>query len=116
MGALALPGFSVPEAPQEKVGALNVDCWKVPKKLSPEGSVRVPCLGGLSPGRILELAAMAGTGSVEFLDRGWCSTCTAGSSAVHPIQTSLEQARSLLDAACLATDRLPGLRNDYLPA
>ena len=115
MGALALPGFSVPEAPQEKVGALNVDCWKVPEKLSPEGSVRVPCLGGLSTGRILELVAMSGTYPLELLDRGWCSKCKAGSSPDHPVQASLNQARSLLAEVGLESNRLPVLRSDHLP-
>lgn len=116
MGALALPGFSVPDIPQERTSPLSIDCWKVPEKLSPEGSVRVPCLGGLSTGRVLELVAMAGAHSLELLDRGWCPKCNAGSSPDHPIHASLNQARSLLEAAGLSTDRLPMLRSDYLPA
>ena len=71
MGALGLPGFSVLDALRENTMTLSVDCWKVPDKLSPEGAVRVPCLGGLSPGRILELVAMAGAGSLELLDRAY---------------------------------------------
>lgn len=114
MGALALPGFSVPDVPQERTSPLSVDCWKVPEKLSPEGSVRVPCLGGLSTGRILELVAMAGAHSLRLLDRGWCLKCKAGSSLDHPIHASLEQAKSLLDAAGLATGRLPMLRSVHL--
>lgn len=114
MGALALPGFSVPDVPQERTSPLSVDCWKVPEKLSPEGSVRVPCLGGLSTGRILELVTRAGAYSLELLDRGWCFKCKAGSSTNHPAQASLEQAKSLLDAAGLATDRLPMLRSVQL--
>lgn len=116
MGALGLPGFSVPGVPQESAGPLNVDCWKVPGKFSPEGSVRVPCLGGLSTGRILELVAMAGVCSLELLDRGWCSGCNAGSSLNHPIHASLDQARSLLETAGFGTNRLPRLVSLYLPA
>lgn len=116
MGALGLPGFSVPDVLRENTITLSVDCWKVPGKLSPEGAVRVPCLGGLSPGRILELVAMAGEGSLEFLDRGWCSKCIAGSTPDHPIHASLERARALLDAAGLKSNRLPRLRSLYLPA
>ncbi|MFZ2300331.1 MAG: 4Fe-4S binding protein [Gallionella sp.] len=114
MGALALPGFSVPDVPQERTSPLSVDCWKVPEKRSPEGSVRVPCLGGLSTGRILELVTMAGAHSLELLDRGWCLKCKAGSSLDHPVHASLEQAKSLLDAAGLATGRLPMLRSVHL--
>lgn len=115
MGALWLPGFSMPDVPQENAMPLCVDCWKVPGKLSPERSVRVPCLGGLSLGRIIELVAMSGGRSLELLDRGWCSVCNAGSSPEHPVRTSLDQARSLLEAAGLGTNRLPRLRNLYLP-
>lgn len=116
MGALVLPGFSVPNVPQENAMPLSVDCWKVPGKLSPEGAVRVPCLGGLSLGRIVELVAMAGARSLELLDRGWCSGCNAGKSSDHPIHASLDQARSLLDAAGLGASQLPRLRSLYLPA
>lgn len=115
MGALALPGFSVPEASQEKVIPLSVDCWKVPEKLSPEGSVRVPCLGGLSAGRLLELVAMAGAHSLELLDRGWCSKCKAGNSPDHPVQASLDQVYSLLEAAGFEASRLPVLQSVHLP-
>lgn len=116
MGALGLPGFSVPDVLREDTMTLSVDCWKVPDKLSPEGAVRVPCLGGLSPGRILELVVMARAGSLELLDRGWCTKCNAGDSTGHPVHASLEQARSLLDAAGLETNRLPRLRSLALPA
>lgn len=115
MGALGLPGFSVTDALRDDTLPLSVDCWKVPVELSPEGAVRVPCLGGLSPGRILELVAMAGEGLLELLDRGWCSKCIAGNTPDHPIHASLDQARSLLDAAGFGTNRLPRLRSHYLP-
>ena len=78
MGALAHPGFSLPELPQQDAKPLSVDCWKVPRKLSPDGAVRVPCLGGLSTARILQLVSMAEAGSLELLDRGWCAGCSAG--------------------------------------
>lgn len=116
MGALGLPGFSVPEVPKHSARALSVDCWKVPAKLSPEGSVRVPCLGGLSSGRIVELAAEAGTNPLELLDRGWCLRCSAGSIREHPVHASLAQVRSLLEAAGCGVSRLPRLRSLHLPA
>ena len=116
MGALGLPGFSVPDTTRESVGVLGVDCWKVPAKLSPDGSVRIPCLGGLSPGRILELVAAAGTASLELLDRGWCLKCSAGGGAGHPVNASLARAQSLLEAAGCGAGRLPRLRSQHLPA
>lgn len=116
MGALALHGFSVPHAPRESARTLRVDCWKVPAKLSADDAVRVPCLGGLSAGRILELVASAGTGSVQLMDRGWCGQCGAGGTEAHPVQSSLSQARALLQAAGVQTERLPRLHRDPLPA
>jgi ferredoxin len=116
MGALGLPGFSVPDVSRENVGALGVDCWKVPATLSAAGAVRVPCLGGLSPGRILELVEAAGVASLELLDRGWCLKCSAGGGANHPVHASLVQARSLLEAAGCGASRLPRLRSRHLPA
>ena len=115
MGALAHPGFSVPDAARENARPLGVDCWKVPAKLSPDGAVRVPCLGGLSPARIAELVASAGASAVELLDRGWCAGCSAGGTASHPAQASLTQVRRLLEEGGVGPDRLPRLRTDLLP-
>lgn len=116
MGALGLPGFSVPEMSRETTRPLSVDCWKIPGKLSPDGSLRVPCLGGLSPGRILELVTATGPRAVELLDRGWCATCGAGGVGEHPVAASLKLARSLLEAVGSGADRLPRLRSLHLPA
>ena len=121
MGALSLPGFSAPGASHATTGplsVLSVDCWKVPARLTPEPSQRVPCLGGLSQGRILELVTASGSRPLELLDRGWCATCRAGKAAnsvEHPVAASLESARSLLEAAGLPPDRLPRLRRLHLP-
>lgn len=115
MGALSHPGFALPATPSDASRAITVDCWKVPAKLSADGAVRVPCLGGLSPGRILELVASAGESVVELIDRGWCASCSAGGAAAHPAQASLAQARSLLQDAGLAAPRLPRARLDPLP-
>lgn len=116
MGALGLPGFSVPEISRKSPRTpLSVDCWKVPARLAPEGSVRVPCLGGLSPGRILELAAAAGPRPLELLDRGWCVGCSAGNPVQHPAAASLKQVHALLEAAGSGADRLPYLRKVHIP-
>ncbi len=116
MGALGQPGFSVPEVSRKETRPLSVDCWKVPAKLTPDESLRVPCLGGLSPGRILELVAAAGPRAVELLDRGWCATCGAGGAGEHPAAVNLALARTLLEAAGSGADRLPRLRILHLPA
>lgn len=124
MGALGLPGFSVPEVPRASLRPLAVDCWKVPARLTPDDSLRVPCLGGLSPGRILEMVMAAGPRPVELLERGWCATCSAGKGGTaaqhpatqHPVAASLKSARSLLEAAGSGPERLPRLRVLHLPA
>lgn len=116
MGALGRPGFAVPEVSRHTRAPLGIDCWKVPARLTPDESLRVPCLGGLSTGRILELAAAAGPRTVELLDRGWCANCCAGHAPDHPAAVSLKQARSLLEAAGSGVDRLPRLRTMHLPA
>lgn len=115
MGALGQPGFSVPEVSRKETRPLGIDCWKVPAKLTPDESLRVPCLGGLSPGRILELVAAAGPRAVELLDRGWCAACSAGSGAEHPAAANLALARTLLEAAGSGAERLPRLRVLHLP-
>lgn len=116
MGALGLPGFSVPEVSRKETRPLSIDCWKVPAKLTPDESLRVPCLGGLSPGRILELVAAAGPRAVELLDRGWCAACSAGGAGEHPAAANLALARTLLEAAGSGAERLPRLRMLHLPA
>ena len=116
MGALGLPGFTMPEPAQEKRSPLAVDCWKVPAKLTPEHGMRVPCLGGLSTGRLLEILAGAGNRPVELLDRGWCVGCSAGGPDGHPSRTALKRACDLLEAAGAGPDWLPRLRDQHLPA
>lgn len=117
MGALGVPGFAVPEVSRRTPLPLGVDCWKVPARLTPDESLRVPCLGGLSTGRILELVAVAGPRTVELLDRAWCAGCAAGGGAgEHPAAGSLKRARALLEAAGSGPERLPRLRKLHLPA
>lgn len=116
MGALALPGFLLPESLQGSAATLSVDCWKVPQKYSPEGAVRVPCLGGMSPGYVVELMALAGSRNLELMDRGWCSGCNASSTANHPAQTSLTKVCSLLEQVGIEPSKTPRLSSRPLPA
>lgn len=121
MGALETPGFAVADIAQEATHSIAVDCWKVPRDISPEGAVRVPCLGGLSAGRINDLVALAGQRPVVLLDRGWCSQCSAGGGGDHPASAALNSALSLLEKAGMATGELPWLElmplpDKYLPA
>lgn len=116
MGALGLPGFTAAEPEPATQAALTVDCWKVPAKLTPGHGMRVPCLGGLSTGRILEIVAVAGSRPVELLDRGWCAGCSAGGQGGHPSRMAMKRACDLLAAAGAGPDRLPRLRDLHLPA
>ncbi|TVQ68872.1 MAG: 4Fe-4S dicluster domain-containing protein [Chromatiaceae bacterium] len=73
--ALTLPGLQV-VPPDPARAEVHLDCLRVPQAESPEGTVRVPCLGGLKTSQWLALAANGA--AVRYLDRGWCSQCSAG--------------------------------------
>lgn len=95
-GALAVHGFSLALAPESTLETLSLDCWKVPKHLSPPAVVRVPCLGGLSVSHLLALRYVAGSRRFALLDRGWCAECAAGRHDCHPAQTTLSSTRDWL--------------------
>jgi ferredoxin len=90
--ALQLDGFDITDLAD---GALpiEIECAKVPAAERTAHSVQVPCLGGLSAGRIAALQEAAGERGIALIDRGWCSQCSAGS-AQHPAQVALEQITS----------------------
>ena len=121
MGALGIPGFAVPEIKPEQgdtpsVKPVPLECWKVPAESSLPDAVRVPCTGGLSTGRLVELAAAAGVRQVEIWDRGWCIACRAGNGAEHPVSGALEAARTLLAGAGVSPEKLPRIVSMHLPA
>lgn len=115
MGELSLPGFNIPELEQDVASPVALDCWKVPQEFAPDGAVRVPCLGGLSVGRIVDLVVSAGKRPVVLLDRGWCTLCHAGDDSAHPVSGALETARCLLAKAGMAAGELPRLEAQLLP-
>lgn len=115
MGALALPGFTIPDIKQETTKIVIVDCWKVPRVDSPDDAVRVPCLGGLSAGRLVDLVVSAGQRPVVLLDRGWCTMCHAGGGNVHPATGALEAASRLLEKAGMPAGELPRIEPRHLP-
>lgn len=67
---------------------VRLECSRVPSREDRPGTVRVPCLGGISPGRLAELQAHAGDTPVQLIDRGWCGQCNAGGAA-HPAQRAV---------------------------
>ncbi len=103
-GALAVSGFLIPTPTSREV--LAVDCWRVPAADSPKEALRVPCLGGLSPAALLELAAAAESGPVALLDRGFCGQCPAGGE-VRPATAALAETQRLLAEIGIAPERWP---------
>ncbi|WP_018864018.1 4Fe-4S dicluster domain-containing protein [Thioalkalivibrio sp. ARh3] len=108
-GALRVAGFPQTEALEpadtDTSRPLQIDCWRVPQPASPEGTLRVPCLGGLDAGTLAQLCTLQ-RGPVWLLDRGWCQECPAGGGA-HPATSAVESAADALRASGAAPDRLP---------
>ncbi len=115
MEALDIPSFMISDIKQGVANSVAVDCWKVPRINSPDGVIRIPCLGGMSAGRIADLAVSAGHRPVVLLDRGWCILCRAGDCFVHPASGALEVVRGLLEKAGMAASELPRLEHMPLP-
>ncbi len=103
-GTLAVPGFDIPAPASLEVRA--VDCWRVPAADSRRGTLRVPCLGGLSPAALLELTAAAERSPVALLDRGFCGECPAGGE-IHPMAAALAETQRLLAEVGIAPERWP---------
>ena len=78
--ALTLPGLQI-APPDPARSEVHLDCLRVPESGSPEGAMRVPCLGGLKTSQWLALVASGA--AVKYLDRGWCSQCSAGGERAH---------------------------------
>lgn len=113
-GALRTPGFAVTPAPQATV--IDLECWRVPAKASSRDGLRLPCLGGLSTARLLEICADAGKRPVRLLDRGFCTDCPSGGVAdSHPAAAVLAEAKRLLTAVGLPESLHPHLHAAPLP-
>jgi ferredoxin len=93
-GALHVDGFALPvELPDE--AELLVDCWRVPAAESPVGTLRVPCLGGLSAGWLLSLFNQSGERPIRLLERGQCAECPAGA-GIKSLLAAITETRMLL--------------------
>jgi ferredoxin len=104
--ALSLEGHGMAVSAQAGAGALTVECWKVDRARTAGNAVRIPCLGALSTGRVLELWRASGEAGLELVDRGWCSACSAGGGEAHPAQRALDAANLWLEALGVETRRL----------
>jgi Fe-S-cluster-containing hydrogenase component 2 len=114
-GAIAVHGFALTPTPESTPEALVLDCWKVPRDLSPSGAVRVPCLGGLSVSQLLALRYVGGSRRLALLDRGWCGQCAAGGNDSHPAQAVLLATRDWLEEIGAPASHRPTLEKQPLP-
>lgn len=108
-GALQAEGFSSTGLLDHKRQApVLVECFKAATK----AEVRVPCLGGLSVSRLLEIRIAAGEREVVVVDRGGCGECAAGAkSKEHPAAKSIARAQARLRDACLPERLLPRIES-----
>jgi ferredoxin len=112
--ALHLDGFEIADLPAGLM-PLPVECAKVPAAALASGGIRVPCLGGLSPGRLAALHEAAGERGIELIDRGWCAGCSAGGGERHPAAAALDKVALWLEAVDDPRPA-PRLRLEPLPA
>lgn len=113
-GAIVLKGFASDWTLPPGNAPLHVECWKVPASLTGHTAMRVPCLGGLDAGQLLEWQALLGNTPLHLIDRGWCTQCRAGG-ATHPARAALDEVARLLQACDLQAQEQPRLVHRPLP-
>ncbi|MBM3392633.1 MAG: 4Fe-4S dicluster domain-containing protein [Betaproteobacteria bacterium] len=111
-GALRIDSFEAEQAGAAS-GPVRVDCWKAPAR---QEGLRVPCLGGLSAGRLLQLWGQARGRGLQLIDHGWCRQCSAGAGERHAATRALARAQECLLVAGADKDSLPRLLSEPLPA
>lgn len=81
----------------------------VSRTLGTRHTLRVPCAGGVSPGRWLAWIEAAEPAQIEIIDRGWCSGCPVGCGEAngHAAAPALESVRRWLSVAGMPDGRLP---------
>lgn len=88
--ALQIDGFESLDKLPADAEAIELECAKVPTALRSPDAVVVPCLGGISAGRLAELNERAGGRDVRLIDRSWCGQCTAGCGGQHPAKAAVD--------------------------
>lgn len=101
--ALVLSGFGLPQIDPEESDPIWIDCWRVPRAESPPRAIRVPCLGGLTPGWLIVCLERAGRRPLRLLDRGACSTCPVGR-GIERLRLDLDRLHQLASACGLVLD------------
>ncbi len=116
-GALHARAYAFPDELPSGNRDLLIECWKVSSQLLDEGSVAVPCLGGITAAALLERVLTAGESRrVVLVDRGGCKSCRAGGADHPPVAAQLEFARQTLLHLGWPEQMLPVIRRDPLPA
>lgn len=114
-GAIVLKGFPDGEKLPSGNVPLRVECWKVPAALSGQ-ALRVPCLGGIDAGTMLEWLALRNGEPLRIVDRGWCGQCRAGGPGHHPAQAAAAEAARLLQACGAGAGESIAFVSEPLPA
>lgn len=113
-GAIVLRGFAGNGKLPQGNASLRVECWKVPVALSGHAALRVPCLGGIGVGQMLEWLALLNRKPLQLVDRGWCGQCRAGGDN-HPAQGMADESRRVLQACGLDAGERISFVSDPLP-
>jgi ferredoxin len=102
--ALQTDGFTSAPDISAGAGTIIVDCWRVPLNETERGTVRVPCLGGITCGWLLDLFNRGDERPIRLLDRGGCSTCPAGVGLAVAKATVAEVSELLTDSGVAAAN------------
>lgn len=108
-GALNAAGFDSTLPLPDGNSTIRIECWMVVPGLAHSHSVRVPCAGGVSPGRWLAWVEAAAPARLEVVDRGWCEACPAGGTKEHVASPALASVREWLNTAGMPAASQPGI-------
>lgn len=116
-GAMSARGYAFQDELPSGNHNVLIECWKVPSRLMAEGSLAVPCLGGITAAALLERVLAAGESRrVVLVDRGGCAACRAGGADQPPVAAQLEFVWQALTRLGWPEQKLPAIRRDPLPA
>lgn len=114
VGAIEAKGFGEAADPSPRHGRVVVECARVPPNSIEVGTIRVPCLNGLTASHLLALRLAAGEASIVLMDRDWCGECSVGKGEAIPAAQALVQTRNIMLAIGLAEALVPRLRRSPL--
>jgi len=97
-------GIPAPAGP----GEIDIECARVPTRRG-ERTLRVPCLGGVTPTLLLTWWLELGTAPLILVNRGWCENCPAAG-AGFAAEHLLAEARTWLQDCAVPSEQWPRLR------